>query len=34
VLDLLVNAGLSRRPQTLTYASLGSLLKGRQVLLN
>ena len=34
VLDLLVNAGLSRRPQTLTYASLGSLFKGRQVLLN
>ncbi|GDX74491.1 hypothetical protein LBMAG40_11480 [Cyanobium sp.] len=34
VLDLLVNAGLSRRPQTLPYASLGSLFKGRQVLLN
>jgi hypothetical protein len=34
VLDLLVSAGLSRRPQTLPYASLGSLFKGRQVLLN
>ena len=34
VLDLLVNAGLSKRPQTLSYASLGSLFKGRQLLLN
>lgn len=34
VLDLMVNAGLSRRPQTLPYASLGSLFKGRQVLLH
>ena len=34
VLDLLVSAGLSRRPQTLPYASLGSMFKGRQVLLN
>ena len=34
VLDLLVNAGLSRRPQTLPYASLGSLFKGRQALLD
>lgn len=34
VLDLLVSAGLSRRPQTLPYASIGSLFKGRQVLLN
>jgi hypothetical protein len=34
VLDLLVNAGLSKRPQTLPYASLGSLFKGRKALLN
>ena len=34
VLNLLVNAGLSKRPQTLPYASLGSLFKGRQALLN
>ena len=34
VLDLLVEAGLSKRPQTLPYASLGSLFKGRQALLN
>ena len=34
VLDLLLNAGLSKRPQTLPYASLGSLFKGRQALLN
>ena len=34
VLNLLVKAGLSKRPQTLPYASLGSLFKGRQALLN
>jgi hypothetical protein len=34
VIDLLVNAGLSKLPQTLPYASLSSLFKGRKALLN
>jgi tetratricopeptide (TPR) repeat protein len=33
VLDLLVKAGLSRRPSTLPFASIGSLFKGRSALM-
>ncbi len=33
VLDLLVAAGLTRRPQTLPFASIGPLFKGRSVLM-
>ena len=33
VLDLLVAAGLTRRPQTLPFASIGPLFKGRSALM-
>ena len=33
VLDLLVGAGLTRRPLTLPFASIGPLFKGRRTLM-
>ena len=33
VVDLLVAAGLTRRPQTLPFASIGPLFKGRSALM-